>query len=77
METMWKSGLATWAMTFSDDLAQAASFVRDYLHYPRRFRSPKQLCISFPRCVSTAGRQHENDRVVDLVKRIEVFPASE
>jgi hypothetical protein len=77
METMWKKGVVTLSKAFSYDVAQMISLFQDYLGNPRQFHSVKRLCTYWPRQVSIAGRQHDIDSFVDLVERIEAFPATE
>jgi hypothetical protein len=76
METMWKKDVVTLSKTFSCDAAQMISLVQDYLDNPHQFHSVKDLCTYWPRRVSIAGQQHDPDSFVDLVKRIEAFPAT-
>jgi hypothetical protein len=77
METMWKTGSVTLSKTFHYDVAQMIGLFQDYLDNPRQFHSVKDLCTYWPRLVSIAGQQHDTDSFVDLVKRIEAFPATE
>jgi hypothetical protein len=53
------------------------SLFQDYLDNPRQFHSVMDLCTNWSRRVSIAGQQHHTDSFVDLVKRIEPFPAAE
>jgi hypothetical protein len=76
-EAIWNQGLALLATAFSYDVAQSANLFRDYLDDPRDFGSVKDLCLNYPRCVSVAGRQLGSRPFVDIVKRIEGFPAAE
>jgi hypothetical protein len=77
METMWKNGVVTLSKAFDDDVAQMISLFQDYLDNPRQFDSVKDLCTNWPRRVSIAGQQHGTDSFVDLMKRMEAFPATE
>jgi hypothetical protein len=77
METMWKNGVVTVSKAFHCDAAHIISLFQDYLDNPRQFHSVKDLCTNWPRRVSMAGQQHDTDSFVDLVKRIEAFPATE
>jgi hypothetical protein len=77
METMWKKGAVTLAKAFYYDVAQMTNLFQDYLDNPRQFGSVKDLCTNWPRRVSIAGRQHDTDSFVDIVKRMEAFPATE
>jgi hypothetical protein len=77
METMWKKGIVTLSKAFHYDVAQVISLFQDYLDNPRQFHSVKDLCTDWPRRVSIAGQQHDTASFVDLVKRMEAFPAIE
>jgi hypothetical protein len=77
METMWKKGVVTLSKTFHYDIAQMISLFQDYLDTHHQFHSVKDLCTNWRRRVSIAGQQHGTDSFVDLVKRIEAFPATE
>jgi hypothetical protein len=77
METMWKKGVVTLSKAFHYDVAHMISLFQDYLDNPRQFHSVKDLCTNWPRRVSMSGQQHDTDSFVDLVKRIEAFPATE
>jgi hypothetical protein len=77
METMWKKGVVTLSKAFHYDVAQIISFFQDYLDNPRQFHSVKNLYTNWPGRVYIAGQQHDTDSFVDLVKRIEAFPATE
>jgi hypothetical protein len=77
METMWKKGVVTLSKAFHYDVAQMICLFQDYLDNPRQFHSVKDLCTNWPRRVSMAGQQQDTDSFVDLVKRIEAFPATE
>jgi hypothetical protein len=77
METMWKKGVVTLSKAFHHDVAQMISLFQDYLDNPRQFHSVKGLCTYWPRRVSRAGGQDDVNSFVDLVKRIEAFPATE
>jgi hypothetical protein len=77
MERMWKNGVVTLSRAFHYDVAQMISLFQGYLDNPRQFHSVKDLCTYWPRRVSMASRQNDIDSFVVLVKRIEVFPATE
>jgi hypothetical protein len=77
METMGKKGVVTLSKAFHYDIAQMISLFQDYMDNLRQFHSVKDLCTNWPRRVSIAGQQHDIDSFVDLVKRIEAFPATE
>jgi hypothetical protein len=77
METMWNQGLATLATAFSYDIAQTTSLFGHYLDNPLEFGSVKDSYSNYQRCVSVSGRQIDTRPFVDLVKRMEVFPATE
>jgi hypothetical protein len=77
METMWKKSVITLSKAFSYDVAQMISLFQDYLDNPRQFHSVEDLCTNWPRRVSMTGQQHDTDSFVDLVKRLEAFPAIE
>jgi hypothetical protein len=74
---MWKKGVVTLSKAPHYDVAQMISFCQDYLDNPRQFHSVKDLCTNWPRRISIAGQQHDIVSFVDLVKRIEAFPARE
>jgi hypothetical protein len=76
METMWKKGLVTLSKAFHYDIAQMISLFQDYLDNLRQFHSVKDLYTNWPRRVFIASQQHDTDLFVDLVKRIEAFPAT-
>jgi hypothetical protein len=50
---------------------------QDYLDNPQQFHAVKDLCTNWLRWVSITGQHHDTDSFVDLVKRIEAFPATE
>jgi hypothetical protein len=77
MKTMWKKGVVTLAKPFHHKVAQMISLFQDYLDNPRQFHSVKDLYTNWPRRVFITGEQHDIDSFVDLVKRIEAFPATE
>jgi hypothetical protein len=77
MKTMWKKGVVTLSKAFHYDVAQMISVFQDHLDNPRQFHSVKDLFTNWPRRVSIAGQQHGIDSFVDLVRRIEAFPATE
>jgi hypothetical protein len=77
METMWKKGVVTLSKTFYYDIAQMISLFQDYLDNRRQFHSVKDLCMNWPRRLSIAGQRHDTNSFVDLVKRVEAFPATE
>jgi hypothetical protein len=77
METAWKKGVVTFSKAFHYDVAKMTSLFQDYLDNPRQFHSLKDSCTNQPRRICIAGRQHDTDSFVDLVKRIEAFLATE
>jgi hypothetical protein len=77
METMWEKRVVTLSKSFHYDVVQMISLFQDCLNNPCQFHSVKDLCTNWPRRVSIAGQQHDTDSFVDLVKRIEAFPATE
>jgi hypothetical protein len=77
MEATWKKSQVTFAKAFHYDVAQMINLFKDYLDSQRQFHSVKDLCTNQPRRVSMSGQQHDIDSFVDLVRRIEAFPATE
>jgi hypothetical protein len=77
METIWKKGVVTLSKAFHYDVVQMISLFQDYLDNPRQLHSVKNLCTNWPQQISITGQQHDTDSFVDLVKRIETFPATE
>jgi hypothetical protein len=77
LEAMWKKGVVTLSKAFHYDVAQMINLFQDYLDSQHQFHAVKDLCTNWRRRVSMAGQQHDNDSFVDLVKRIEAFPATE
>jgi hypothetical protein len=77
MKTIWKRGVVTLSKAFSYEIARITSLFQDYLDNPRQFHSMKDLCTYWPRRVSVGSQQHDTDSFVDLVKRLEAFPATE
>jgi hypothetical protein len=77
MEAMWNRGVAAFAAAFSYSVAHMTDLFQNYLDHPRQFRSVMDLCANYPRSVSIAGQQLDTGPFVDLVKRIEAFPATE
>jgi hypothetical protein len=61
METIWKKGVVTLSKAFHYDVAQMISLFQDYSDNPRQFHSVKDLCTYWPRRVSIAVQQHDND----------------
>jgi hypothetical protein len=77
METMWKKGRVTLSQAFYYGVAQMICLFQDHSDNRRQFHSVKDLCTNWPRRVSIARQQHDTDSCIDLVKRIEAFPATE
>jgi hypothetical protein len=77
LETMWKKGVVTLSKAIYYGLARMIDPFQSYLDNPCQFHSVKDLCTNWPRLVSMAGSQHDTDSFLDLVKRIEAFPATE
>jgi hypothetical protein len=77
METMWKKGVATLSKAFHYDVAQMISLFQDCLDSQHHVHSVTDLCTNWSRRVSIAGQQHDTDSFVDILKRMEAFPATE
>jgi hypothetical protein len=67
-ETMWRKGLVTLSKAFHYDLARMINLFQDHLDNPHRFDPVNDLCTNWPRRVSMAGQQQDNNSFVDLVK---------
>jgi hypothetical protein len=72
-----QKGVVTLSKAFYYDVAEMISLFQAYLDNPRQFHSVKDSCTNWPRRVLMASQQHDTDLLVDLVKRIEAFPATE
>jgi hypothetical protein len=77
MEAIWNRGVAALAAAFSYSVAHMTDLFQNYLDHPRQFGSLMDLCATYPRSVSIAGQQLDTGPFVDLLKRIEAFPATE
>jgi hypothetical protein len=77
MEAMWNHGVAALAGAFSYSVAHMTDLFQSYRDHPRQFRSVMDLWADYPRFISIAGRQLDTGPFVDLMKRIEAFPATE
>jgi hypothetical protein len=72
-----RNGVAALARVFSYDVAQTIGLFQCYLDNRGQFGSVMDLCANRARCVSIAVPQLDAGPFVDLVKRIETFPAPE
>jgi hypothetical protein len=77
MEAMWQQGIDTLAKMFSCNVAEMIMLFQDYLYNLRQFDSVKDLYSNDQQFISVDGQQFDTRSFIDLLKRIEAFPATE
>jgi hypothetical protein len=77
MEAMWQQGIDTLVQVFSCNVAEMIMLFQDCFYNRCQFDSVKDGCSNDPKLISVAGQQLDTCSFTDLLKRIEVFPATE